>query len=771
MRYLPADADGLWTADHLVREACNVYGNPAYHGGRQSTRAHGRTMVDDLRAIGGVEGLVVALGRLVKLPAGDLRAWVPPVERKTIRKSKAPTDADAGLDAIGPAVSVQGETRDIVVAGLVRRALSVHLARVLTLTGDALLPREAIAYRPHHRHVVKQAVLDVARSVRQGHIYWAKLDVRAFFPSVPWRGIEQALLALGYSEAFVAIVMALVTSPIEARGTWGRWLPVENDSGAQAGLQESSILANVFLADLDRALLKRFGGVLFYRRYSDDLIMMAKTKEVCRRAVVMIREWVTAQGLQLKGPRKPVDARSLVHDIRKLRVEFLGAEINAQGSVAIPAAKVALFETRLRHRAKYEMTEGGPYVGVSKLAVHVGGNDRRGLYRFEPLDLWATVESFVTYWRGLGAVNLDRCIDNLLFAQQIREAGRPAPHPWVAYLGLPTEREEARSGDPPGRFRTHLGPGRVATPLTTEQIRTAWEAVPIEHHDDQEDGSTRDEEACEGAEGLHVGHSLAWRRGRPNVAEGGEGAPDHGTASTAVWGNTDRDPEDVHADEGARSLPGDRPEGAGPPHEIEGSSDERHIQDGDEDPWVWTGRSEGLSGGLADGSEDDHQEVESYDPSPGEASFRFLPSAPHLRLAEVHLSPPSKAGEGGLENTRYLFLDHVSRAGRIRFASLTLDGPIRRLESRVVWARRWESALVRQLARHVLRAAHDGAGVLVVRLGTSWLPRLLLTGAVRSPSLQEALLDLHALAARVAVHVVVGGPTRVPQAVQALLRV
>jgi hypothetical protein len=241
------------------------------------------------------------VSRLVELPVRDFAARVPAVEVRFITKTKIPTDRDAGPDAINPTENEDAPQRPIVVAPMVRRALSVHLSMILDATGDHLLPGEAIAYRQGRRQVVQQAILDTARAVREGFAYWAKLDIRSFFPSVPWEGIQGALRACGYPEDFTQRVMALVMGSLKEKSSWRTWATVENGSGTQAGLRESSIIANLFLSDLDRRLLRRFRGDLFYRRYSDDMLLLGRTKEIARKAVVEVENWIESQGLKLKG--------------------------------------------------------------------------------------------------------------------------------------------------------------------------------------------------------------------------------------------------------------------------------------------------------------------------------------------------------------------------------------------------------------------------------------------------------------------------------------
>jgi len=307
----PADADQLWLEPSRIEATCNVRENAGYHHAAQTTRAFGKLMLEELDSLGGEDGLVGALSRIVNLPLEAFPGAVPPVEIRQVRKSKTPGDDLARHDAIDPEdIGGSQPVRDIVLPGILRRALSLHAAAILTETSDHLLPKEAIAYRPRSRRVVQAAILDMARQVRRGFVYWAKLDIKSFFPSVPWRGLHRALRRFGYSEDFTRRVMVLVTTPILAKMSWASWVHVENTSGAQAGLPESSVLANIFLSGLDRRVVtlgldmqkqkRSRSPLLDYRRYSDDLLVLGRTKEAVRRAVVEIDSWVSNQGMTIK---------------------------------------------------------------------------------------------------------------------------------------------------------------------------------------------------------------------------------------------------------------------------------------------------------------------------------------------------------------------------------------------------------------------------------------------------------------------------------------
>ncbi len=66
---------------------------------------------------------------------------------------------------------------------------------------------------------------------------------------------------------------------------FGEWVAYANDAGTQAGLRESAILANIYLAALDRSITETFGRRVYYARYSDDILLIAAKRADAEGAV------------------------------------------------------------------------------------------------------------------------------------------------------------------------------------------------------------------------------------------------------------------------------------------------------------------------------------------------------------------------------------------------------------------------------------------------------------------------------------------------------
>lgn len=292
-RQQPADAMSLLLDPEHLEYACNFYENPAFHHANQRTRAYrDERMVDAYRHEKDPKVWAEELREFLLLPLDEFTRRVNAEHPVTLTR----------IDKLKPWNLAQGaerEKRPIVKATFFRRCLSNIFTFVLEATADRLLPKEAIAYRRGRKDVICRAIIEAAQYVTRGGRHWAKLDIKNFFGSVPWSGMRRALVDIGFPELFTAKLMVLVQSTIVER-RFGRWWTVANEAGTQAGLRESAVLANLFLAGLDRDVSSRF-RCNFYRRYSDDILIIAKRRADAEGAVNIVRAWLSDQGLELKG--------------------------------------------------------------------------------------------------------------------------------------------------------------------------------------------------------------------------------------------------------------------------------------------------------------------------------------------------------------------------------------------------------------------------------------------------------------------------------------
>jgi len=450
------------------------------------------------------------------------------------------------------------------------------------------------------------------------------------------------------------------------------------------------------------------------------------------------------------------DARSRVHHVTQRRIANLGAEVNSLGLVYVPKEKRDLFEARVRHRAKYNTTEVDDiYVGLSKFAEVVPSGHHRGRYRFDDEDIHRTIVQYKRYWlHDLRAVNADESIDTFLMNLGLRGAGRPAPHPWVAYLGVPVDPEGARSGGPPGGVVT-TGTGRAGS-LSLTVIRSAWEADPIEdpiHDDETPDAAS---------------HGPSGRRSASSVLGSGDGGgrnnPARGEGSSGCRGDRGHDdPEEDDLD-----FEGLFDGGGHVDADVAGDLPDLHLSLDRRGP----GGGRDGQGPVTFGLEEKEEPTSSS--SSSTSAFRFVPSPPRSTWFGEDSAVWPDAQTGGLQKRDvYLYWRFDPRGGLVTLGVQHHDGltwgPVRVVQE---WRRRPESFVVEAVSKEVGLAAADGVDVLVIRMEDNELPKTLMqmSRRVRTPTYFRAIRDLHRVAAQSKVHVIVGGPSQLPSALFGAVR-
>ncbi len=110
-----------------------------------------------------------------------------------------------------------------------------------------------------------------------------KCDIHHFFYSIP-HGRANALIDRYIKDEAISAIMKKFVA------LTGRGLPL--------GLQQSQLLANLYLSDLDHKIKERL-GFTFYGRHMDDFYILAETEAELRKALDWIREYVASIGLEL----------------------------------------------------------------------------------------------------------------------------------------------------------------------------------------------------------------------------------------------------------------------------------------------------------------------------------------------------------------------------------------------------------------------------------------------------------------------------------------
>jgi hypothetical protein len=158
------------------------------------------------------------------------------------------------------------------------------------------------------------------------------------------------------------------------------------------GLAESATLANLVPWELDEHLAAQ-SKRLMYVRYSDDLFIGGRKKHEVVAAVRTVAAWCKKHELRLKGVQSKQRLAGLVQDVKRAKIELLGAEIDQRGYVHMPNEKLEAKLKALKHM--YERLVTDEVHGVSRYGTG-GGADA-----FDEDDIRTSMRAFIDYWSAL----------------------------------------------------------------------------------------------------------------------------------------------------------------------------------------------------------------------------------------------------------------------------------------------------------------------------------------------------------------------------------
>ena len=270
---------------------------------------------------------------------GQLRAFIDneqylPVYRRILSGEAFPLPEKSEVSKLGK------EKKRIVYTYPYAENITLKLLTYLCLRKyDYLFCRGLYSFRPGRN--AKDAVKMLRGKREISHLYAYKADISNYFNSVPVDNIipmmRQTLLD---DERLCEFLISLLSEEqVKYRGSL-----ITEQKGIMAGTPISAFLANLYLKDLDR--LFEDNGAL-YVRYSDDLLVFAKSDEQINEYRALIKAHLDKMGLAIIDIA-PVTYTKLKNKMRrKARSLIRWADRNEVQRERAAAAFIRVFNKKL----------------------------------------------------------------------------------------------------------------------------------------------------------------------------------------------------------------------------------------------------------------------------------------------------------------------------------------------------------------------------------------------------------------------------------------
>lgn len=225
----------------------------------------------------------------------------------------------------------EDKKREIALYTMRDKVVQQSIACELNRLYDGKFSNQTYAYQSNKSAL--QAVNDIEREIQTGkYSYILKLDIAHFFDTIQWEMLKRILQRNIKEEDVLELIEENSKSTmLEDSGEI-----TEKRCGIYQGSGISPILSNIYLMDFDCKMTEQEN---YYVRYSDDMIVLGKTREALLDVLKEVKIYLQKLGLQIND--KKTSCVSL-----KEGINFLGYHFSEQGK-AIPAKAEQNLQERL----------------------------------------------------------------------------------------------------------------------------------------------------------------------------------------------------------------------------------------------------------------------------------------------------------------------------------------------------------------------------------------------------------------------------------------
>jgi RNA-directed DNA polymerase len=182
-----------------------------------------------------------------------------------------------------------GKKRPLGVPTIIDRVVQTSIRNVIEPIFEKKFIDCSYGFRPGRG--CKDALREVAESLKRGRTWVVDLDIEQYFDSIDQKRLMTELAA----EIADGTLLDLIQKFLEQDVMDGmkRWRP---EAGTPQGAVISPLLANIYLHPVDVALTAAGYRVV---RYADDMVILCESREEAERAHAAVAELMTERGLRL----------------------------------------------------------------------------------------------------------------------------------------------------------------------------------------------------------------------------------------------------------------------------------------------------------------------------------------------------------------------------------------------------------------------------------------------------------------------------------------
>jgi len=231
------------------------------------------------------------------------------------------------------------ETRPLGIPTVRDRVVQAAIVNVIEPIFERDFAEQSYGFRPGRG--CQDALRRVDELLKDGSVHVVDADLKGYFDSIPHDRLMERLKA----KIADGPVLRLIESFLKANVMEGasRWTPMQ---GAPQGAVLSPLLSNVYLDPLDHRMAEAGYEMV---RYADDFVILCRTAEDAARALELVCQWTSENGLTLHP------TKTKVIDSRETGFDFLGYTF--QGHKHWPRKK-SMTKLKEAIRAKTRRTSG-----------------------------------------------------------------------------------------------------------------------------------------------------------------------------------------------------------------------------------------------------------------------------------------------------------------------------------------------------------------------------------------------------------------------------